>query len=73
MLLLAPSRSPELVRESRRRIRAAAESPDALFDDDSGVSVLGVGELLPLAPNRRGVAPSPPPLSSPSGDSTKPT
>jgi predicted metal-dependent phosphoesterase TrpH/glycosyltransferase involved in cell wall biosynthesis len=60
MLVLAPSRSPELVRESRRRIRAAAESPDALFDSDSGVSVLGVGELLPLAPNRRGIAPSPP-------------
>jgi glycosyltransferase involved in cell wall biosynthesis len=58
LLVLAPTRSPELVRESRRRIRAAAESPDALFDGDAGVSVLGVGELLPLASTRRGTAPS---------------
>ena len=46
MLVLAPSRSPELVRESRRLIRAAREHPEALFDADGGVRVLGVGELL---------------------------
>ena len=55
MVVLAPSRSPELVRESRRLIRAGE-----FFDPDGGVRVLGVGELLPLAPARRGTAPAPP-------------
>jgi glycosyltransferase involved in cell wall biosynthesis len=55
VVVLAPSRDPELVRASRRRIRAGE-----LFDASGEVSVLGVGELLPLAPNRRGVAPAPP-------------
>jgi glycosyltransferase involved in cell wall biosynthesis len=58
MLVLAPSRSPQLVRDSRRLIRSAREAPDTLFEPDGGVRVLGVGELLPF--NRRGVAPSPP-------------
>jgi predicted metal-dependent phosphoesterase TrpH/glycosyltransferase involved in cell wall biosynthesis len=58
VLVLAPSRSPELVRESRRLIRAARDRPEALFDSD-GVRVLGVGELLPFN-RRRGQAPSPP-------------
>jgi len=55
MVVLAPSRSPELVRESRRLIRAGE-----LFEPDGGVRVLGVGELLPLAPARRGMPPAPP-------------
>ncbi len=58
MLVLAPSRSPELVRDSRRLIRAARERPEELFDPAGGVRVLGVGELLPFT--RRGQAPSPP-------------
>jgi hypothetical protein len=58
MLVLAPSRSTALVRESRRLIRSAREVPETLFDPDGGVRVLGVGELLPL--QRRGGAPSPP-------------
>jgi predicted metal-dependent phosphoesterase TrpH/glycosyltransferase involved in cell wall biosynthesis len=58
LLVLAPSRSPALVRESRRLIRAAREAPETLFDPDGGVRVLGVGELLPL--QRRGGGPSPP-------------
>jgi glycosyltransferase involved in cell wall biosynthesis len=58
VLVLAPSRSPQLVRESRRRIRSAREAPKTLFDDGGGVRVLGVGELLPFS--RRGLAPSPP-------------
>ena len=53
--MLAPSRSPELVRESRRLIRAGE-----FFDPDGGVRVLAVGELLPLAPSRRGMPPAPP-------------
>src|SRR5919206_181280 len=58
MLVLAPSRSRELVRESRKLIRAAREKPETLFDTDGGVRVLGVGELLPL--QRRGGLPAPP-------------
>src|SRR5215217_6340346 len=59
VLVLAPSRSPELVRESRRLIRAARESPESLFDADGGVRVLGVGELLFNA-SRKGINPAPP-------------
>jgi predicted metal-dependent phosphoesterase TrpH/glycosyltransferase involved in cell wall biosynthesis len=59
VLLLAPSRSPELVRESRRLLRAAREQPEDLFDPAGGVRVLGVGELL-FASGRRGINPAPP-------------
>ena len=59
VLLLAPSRSPELVRESRRLIRGAREKPEELFDPDGGVRVLGVGELL-FKGSRRGINPAPP-------------
>ena len=55
VVIAAPSRSPELVRESRRAIRAGDVVPEA-----GEVRVLGMGELLPLAPSRRGVVPSPP-------------
>jgi glycosyltransferase involved in cell wall biosynthesis len=58
MLVLAPSRSRELVRESRRLIRRARDTPEALLPSDGGVRVLGVGELLPL--QRRGGLPAPP-------------
>jgi predicted metal-dependent phosphoesterase TrpH/glycosyltransferase involved in cell wall biosynthesis len=58
MLVLAPSRSRALVRDSRRLIRSARDNPEALFDPDGGVRVLGVGELLPL--QRRGGLPAPP-------------
>ena len=57
VLLLAPSRSPELVRESRKLIRAAREAPEELFDPDGGVRVLGVGELLFNASRRRASIP----------------
>ena len=55
VVVLAPSRSPALVRDSRRLIRAGD-----FFDPEGGVRVLGVGELLPLAPARRGTPPAPP-------------
>ena len=58
LLVLAPSRSPELVRESRRLIRAAREQSHRLFDPSGAVRVLGVGELLPLPPSRRAAAPA---------------
>ena len=59
VLLLAPSRSPELVRESRRLIRAAREHPESIFASDGDVRVLGVGELL-FNTSRKGINPSPP-------------
>jgi hypothetical protein len=59
VLLLAPSRSPELVRESRRLIRAAREQPESIFDPEGGVRRLGVGELL-FSGSRKGINPSPP-------------
>jgi predicted metal-dependent phosphoesterase TrpH/glycosyltransferase involved in cell wall biosynthesis len=61
VLLLAPSRKPDLVRESRKLIRSARGEggADVLFDPDGGVRVLGVGELLFNA-GRRGIAPAPP-------------
>src|SRR4051794_11783873 len=59
VLLLAPSRSSEFVRESRKLIRAARDTPADLFDPDGGVRTLGVGELLFHA-SRKGINPSPP-------------
>jgi len=52
VLVVAPSDSGELVRESRRAIRTARDDPDALFGDGAP-RVLGVGEVLSLAPARR--------------------
>jgi hypothetical protein len=57
VLVLAPTRSVEFARESRRLIRAAREAPDTLFDPAGGVRVLGVGEALPLG-RRAGPSPS---------------
>jgi len=57
VLVLAPTRSLERVRESRRLIRAAREQPEVLFDPAGGVRVLAVGEALPLG-RRTGPSPS---------------
>ena len=56
VLVLAPTRSVEFARESRRLIRAARDAPEQLFDPGGGVRVLGVGEALPLG---RRVGPTP--------------
>jgi glycosyltransferase involved in cell wall biosynthesis len=51
VLIIAPSQSGGLVRESRRAIRSEG---DALIDrDDRSPLVLGVGEVLPFSPTRR--------------------
>jgi glycosyltransferase involved in cell wall biosynthesis len=51
VLIVAPSQSDALVRDSRRALRSRAE---ALLDDADGKPlVLGVGEVLPFAPARR--------------------
>ena len=57
VLILAPSRSPERVRESRRELRAAKARPESLLEGtDTGTPrVLAVGEVLdvPSASGRR--------------------
>ena len=57
LLILAPSRSPERVRESRRELRAAKSKPERLLEDtDNGEPrVLAIGEVLdvPSSPGRR--------------------
>jgi glycosyltransferase involved in cell wall biosynthesis len=51
VLIIAPSQSPALVRESRRALRG---DPEALLARADGQPlVLGVGEVLPFAPMRR--------------------
>ena len=51
VVVVAPSESRELIRESRGRIKRAARDPDAVFDDTGCAAVLGVGQSLP---GRRG-------------------
>ncbi len=54
VLLIGPSSSTDLVRESRRALRA---DPWSLLDRADGAPLtLGVGEVLPFAPTRRRVA-----------------
>ena len=51
VLVIAPSQSDDLVRETRRALRA---QPEELLRE--GVRVLGVGEVLPFSPTRRRAA-----------------
>ncbi|MEA2198548.1 MAG: hypothetical protein QOJ25_2599, partial [Solirubrobacteraceae bacterium] len=54
VVVIAPSNSSALVRESRRAIRAAREEPEKLLERADGEPlVLGVGEVLPFAAARR--------------------
>ncbi len=54
VLIIAPSQSSSLVRDSRKRIRA---HPEGLLEESEGEPVvLGVGEVLPFAPTRRRAA-----------------
>jgi glycosyltransferase involved in cell wall biosynthesis len=54
VLIITPSQSGELVRESRRTLRSA---PDALLRRaEQGPVVLGVGEVLPFSPTQRRAA-----------------
>jgi predicted metal-dependent phosphoesterase TrpH/glycosyltransferase involved in cell wall biosynthesis len=51
VVVIAPSDSRELIRESRERIKRVARDPDAAFDGTGCASVLAVGQSLPA---RRG-------------------
>lgn len=59
LLVLAPSRSPGLIRDSRKLIRSARDHPQRLLGEPGEVRVLGVGELLARAPSRRAAPPLP--------------
>lgn len=58
VVVIAPSTSSALVRETRRAIHAARERPEALLEPtgEEPYRVLGVGEVLPFSPARRRVA-----------------
>jgi predicted metal-dependent phosphoesterase TrpH len=51
VLILAPSRSPERVRESRRELRSAKSRPESLLEgtDDGTPRVIAIGEILDVA------------------------
>ncbi|MGC2373353.1 MAG: PHP domain-containing protein [Solirubrobacteraceae bacterium] len=57
VLILAPSRSPEQVRDSRRELRAAKTKPESLLDGTDGGTprVIAIGEVLdvPSSTGRR--------------------
>jgi hypothetical protein len=55
VLILAPSRSQERVRDSRRELRAARDRPEALLDgtDRGTPRVVAVGEVLDVAGTSR--------------------
>ena len=54
VLIIAPSESRALVRDTRKTLR---ERPEALLERaDEGPVLLGVGEVLPFSPTRRRVA-----------------
>ena len=55
VVVLAPSDSRELIRESRARIKRLASDPDAVFGEVGCASVLGVGQSIPFPPTRRGI------------------
>jgi predicted metal-dependent phosphoesterase TrpH len=51
VLILAPSRSPERVRESRRELRSAKSQPESLLEgtNDGTPRVIAIGEILDVA------------------------
>ncbi len=55
VVVVAPSSSRRLVRESRALVRAAAGDPASLFGEPGGLPrVLGIGQSLPFPPARLG-------------------
>jgi hypothetical protein len=54
VVVVAPSDSRELIRESRATIKRAAADPDAVFAGGGCAQVLAVGQSIPFPPARRG-------------------
>jgi glycosyltransferase involved in cell wall biosynthesis len=53
VVVIAPSESRELVRESRRIVKRAATEPESVFAEEGCAQVLGMGQTL-VPPARRG-------------------
>ncbi|MDQ6749669.1 MAG: glycosyltransferase [Actinomycetota bacterium] len=53
VLIVAPSESQSLVRDSRRALRGAREQPHGLLDGGDGPVLLAAGEVLGLTSGRR--------------------
>ena len=53
VLVVAPSDSRELIRESRTLIKRCAEDPDAVWPEEGCAQVLAVGQSLPVGSSRR--------------------
>src|SRR3712207_6486824 len=54
VVVVAPSDSRELIRESRDVVKRAADDPDAVFAGEGCAQVLGVGQSIPFPSSRRG-------------------
>ena len=54
VVVVAPSESRRLVRESRALLRRARADADALFAAEGCANVIGIGQVLPPAPTRVG-------------------
>jgi predicted metal-dependent phosphoesterase TrpH/glycosyltransferase involved in cell wall biosynthesis len=55
VVVLAPSDSRDLIKESRAKIRRLADDPEAVFAEVGCASVIGVGQSIPFPPTRRGI------------------
>jgi hypothetical protein len=53
VVVVAPSDSRDLIRESREIVRRAESNPDSLFADTGCAQVLGVGQSIPFGSTRR--------------------
>jgi glycosyltransferase involved in cell wall biosynthesis len=60
VVVLAPTDSRELVRESRALVRKVANDPDALWGDPGCAQVVAVGQGVSFPPTRRGSSASMP-------------
>jgi len=54
VVVVAPSDSRELIKESRDIVKRCADDPDCVFAGDGCVQVLGVGQSIPFPSSRRG-------------------
>ena len=54
VVVVAPSDSRELIRDSRQVVKATADDPEAVFASEGCAQVLGVGQSIPFPSSRRG-------------------
>src|SRR4051812_15214013 len=54
VVVVAPSESRELIRESRDRIARNRDEPDSIFASEGCAQVLAVGQSVPLSSKRSG-------------------